>query len=96
MTKIITPPDVVVFLGLGQMGFPMAKRCLAAGFEVQGADPSASARRSFAVAGGKVFETGREGRKRRLLLITMLPDSKVVREAVLGPKVSRTCWPKMR
>ncbi len=84
MTKIITPPDVVVFLGLGQMGLPMAKRCLAAGFEVRGADLSASAREAFAAAGGKAFATGREAAQGASTLITMLPDSKVVREAVLG------------
>lgn len=86
MTKIITPPDVVVFLGLGQMGLPMAKRCLAAGFEVRGADLSASAREAFVAAGGKAFESGREAATGASLLITMLPDSKVVREAVLGPQ----------
>jgi 3-hydroxyisobutyrate dehydrogenase len=84
LTKIITPPDVVVFLGLGQMGLPMAKRCLAAGFEVRGADLSASAREAFAAAGGKAFATGQEAAQGASTLITMLPDSKVVREAVLG------------
>lgn len=84
LTKIITPPDVVVFLGLGQMGLPMAKRCIAAGFEVRGADLSASARDALAAAGGKAFATGPEAAKGCSTLITMLPDSKIVREAVLG------------
>lgn len=84
MTKIITPLDVVVFLGLGQMGLPMAKRCIAAGFEVRGADLFAPARDALAAAGGKAFATGREAAKGCSVLITMLPDSKIVREAVLG------------
>lgn len=85
MTKIITPPDVVVFVGLGQMGLPMAKRCIAAGFEVRGADPAPVAREALAAAGGKAFATGQEAAAGASVLITMLPDSKVVREAVLGP-----------
>lgn len=84
MTTAITPPDVVAFVGLGQMGLPMAKRCLAAGFKVRGADPSAPARDALAVAGGEAFATGREAASGASVVITMLPDSKVVREAVLG------------
>lgn len=77
-------PDTVVFLGLGQMGLPMAKRCIAAGFKVRGGDPSASARDALTAAGGEAFASGREAAKDASLLITMLPDSKIVREAVLG------------
>ncbi len=84
MTKIITPPDVVVFIGLGQMGLPMARRCIAAGFDVRGADPSPAARDAFAAAGGKAFATGKEAARDASVLITMLPDSRIVREAVLG------------
>ncbi|MCR6735155.1 MAG: NAD(P)-dependent oxidoreductase [Afipia sp.] len=85
MTKIVTPPDVVVFVGLGQMGLPMAKRCIAAGFAVRGADPAAAAREALVAAGGKAFATGQEAAAGVSVLITMLPDSKVVCEAVLGP-----------
>jgi 3-hydroxyisobutyrate dehydrogenase len=77
-------PDTVVFVGLGQMGLPMAKRCIAAGFKVRGADPSAPARDALAAAGGEVFASGREAAKDASMLITMLPDSQIVREAVLG------------
>jgi 3-hydroxyisobutyrate dehydrogenase len=77
-------PDTVVFLGLGQMGLPMAKRCIAAGFKVRGGDPSASACDALTAAGGEAFASGREAAKDASLLITMLPDSKIVREAVLG------------
>jgi 3-hydroxyisobutyrate dehydrogenase len=78
------PPAAVAFLGLGMMGVPMAKRCLEAGYDVRGADPFASARDVFTAAGGKAFATGREAAKDVSVVITMLPDSKVVREAVLG------------
>lgn len=80
----MAPPDTVVFVGLGQMGLPMAKRCIAAGFTVRGADPSAPARDALAAAGGQAFVNGREAAKDASLLITMLPDSRIVREAVLG------------
>lgn len=80
----MAPTDTVVFLGLGQMGLPMAKRCIAAGFTVRGADPSAPARDALAAAGGKVFASGRDAAKDAPMLITMLPDSSIVREAVLG------------
>ncbi|TXJ23762.1 MAG: hypothetical protein E6Q28_04595, partial [Afipia sp.] len=53
-------PDTVVFLGLGQMGLPMAKRCIAAGFKVRGGDPSASARDALTAAGGEAFASGSE------------------------------------
>lgn len=84
MGTIIAPSDTVVFVGLGQMGLPMARRCIGAGFAVRGVDPSQAARDGLAAAGGEAFATGREAARGAQLLITMLPDSKVVREAVIG------------
>lgn len=84
MTEPVTAPATIAFIGLGKMGVPMAKRCLAAGYDVRGADPFAAARDAFTVAGGKAFATGREAAKGVSVVITMLPDSKVVRDAVLG------------
>ncbi|KQW21411.1 2-hydroxy-3-oxopropionate reductase [Afipia sp. Root123D2] len=66
------------------MGVPMAKRCLQAGYDVRGADPSAAAREVFAAAGGKAFATAREAATGVSVAITMLPNSQVVREAILG------------
>lgn len=84
MTAPIAPPAVVAFVGLGQMGLPMAKRCLAAGFAVRGADPSAPAREAFSAAGGEAFASAREAASGAAVVVTMLPDSRVVRETVLG------------
>jgi 3-hydroxyisobutyrate dehydrogenase len=84
LTKPVTPPSAVAFVGLGMMGVPMAKRCLQAGYDVRGADPSAAAREVFAAAGGKAFATAREAATDVSVVITMLPNSKVVHEAVLG------------
>ena len=80
----MTTSDTVVFVGLGQMGLPMAKRCIAAGFKVRGADPSAPAHDALEAAGGEVFASAREAAKDASILITMLPDSRIVREVVLG------------
>ena len=44
------------FVGLGKMGLPMASRVLAAGHEVIGADPSATARAEFAAKGAGTAE----------------------------------------
>jgi len=84
LTAPIAPSDVVAFVGLGQMGLPMAKRCLAAGFAVRGADPSAPAREAFSAAGGEAFASAREAASGAAVVVTMLPDSRVVRETVLG------------
>jgi 3-hydroxyisobutyrate dehydrogenase len=84
LTKPVTPPSAVAFVGLGMMGVPMAKRCLQAGYDVRGADPSAAAREVFAAVGGKAFATAREAATDVSVVITMLPNSKVVHEAVLG------------
>lgn len=74
----------VAFIGLGMMGGPMAARLAAAGFEVCGADPVAAARQALAEAGGKAFETAREAATGASVIITMLPDGKVVRDVLLG------------
>jgi 3-hydroxyisobutyrate dehydrogenase len=42
---------VVGFVGLGNMGIPMARRLVAAGYQVRGFDTSAQARRNFAAIG---------------------------------------------
>ncbi len=84
MIEPIAPPATIAFVGLGMMGAPMAKRCLAAGYDVRGADPFASARATFMSASGKAFATAREAAEGVSVVITMLPNSQVVREVVLG------------
>jgi 3-hydroxyisobutyrate dehydrogenase len=75
----------VAFIGLGTMGLPMATRLVEAGCAVRGSDLSAAARAVFAERGGMSFETARETAEGAACVITMLPDGKVVREALLGP-----------
>jgi 3-hydroxyisobutyrate dehydrogenase len=74
----------VGFIGLGMMGLPMAKRLVGAGFTVRGSDLSAEARAAFAAAGGEAFTTGREAATGCGIVITMLPDGGIVRDALLG------------
>jgi 3-hydroxyisobutyrate dehydrogenase len=66
------------------MGLPMASRLVAAGFDVRGSDLSAEARDAFSAKGGAAFAGARQAAEGASILITMLPDGKIVREALLG------------
>ena len=80
------PPDRVIgFFGLGQMGLPMARRLMAAGFRVQGYDASASAREAFAEQGGIASTTPREAVTGAGAVVTMLPNGSIVRDVLVGP-----------
>ncbi len=74
----------VGFIGLGAMGRPMAARLVAAGHAVQGFDLDAGACRALAAAGGTASASAAEAARGADLLITMLPDSAAVRDALLG------------
>ncbi len=80
----ITPPAVVVVIGLGAMGQPMAARLKLAGFEVRGVDPQPAAREAFKAKVGAAFASGPEAADNAAAVITMLPNGKIVREALLG------------
>ena len=72
------------FVGLGNMGLPMARNLLKAGHAVSGIDISDTAVENFAAAGGS-----RPGSVALVcavaeLIITMLPSGKEVREVYLG------------
>jgi 3-hydroxyisobutyrate dehydrogenase len=74
----------VAFLGLGKMGLPMARRLHEAGAPVVGFDVAESAREAFAQGGGAIASTAQEAAQSADVLITMLPDGKAVRAALLG------------
>ena len=84
MTEAAATPGAVAFIGLGMMGGPMSARLAAAGFALRGADPVAAARDALAAAGGEAFGTAREAARGASILIAMLPDGRIVREALLG------------
>ncbi|MBM3532953.1 MAG: NAD(P)-dependent oxidoreductase [Alphaproteobacteria bacterium] len=73
----------IAFLGLGKMGLPMASRLVQASHDVVGFDPVEMPRAAFAQVGGKVARTAQQAAEDAAVLITMLPDGKAVRAAVL-------------
>jgi 3-hydroxyisobutyrate dehydrogenase len=81
----LAPPATIAFLGLGMMGRPMAARLVEAGFRLRLFDVSQKAVSDFigahpsalATASPKAAAQGADA------LITMLPDGKVVRQALI-------------
>ncbi len=81
----LAPPATIAFIGLGMMGRPMATRLAEAGFKLRVFDVSQKAVSDFvgahpsalATASAKAAAQGADA------LITMLPDGKIVRQAVL-------------
>src|SRR5262245_14119666 len=75
----------VGFIGLGQMGRPMAERIAAAGFSLIGFDADARAAERFRRdAHGRVAASLTEVGRESDVVITMLPNGNVVRDVVLG------------
>lgn len=75
----------IAFLGLGTMGSGMAATLARNGFRVHGYDPSEAARAAFAADTGAIAEASAEEAMRgAAAVVCMLPDGKVVREALLG------------
>ncbi len=66
------------------MGQPMAAHLLAVGFKVTGFDLSDAAKLKLAAAGGAVTDTVSEAVGDADFIITMLPNGKIVRDALLG------------
>ncbi|MBV8848265.1 MAG: NAD(P)-dependent oxidoreductase [Methylobacteriaceae bacterium] len=84
----------IAFFGLGKMGLPMARQLHEAGAPVVGFDSAETARVAFADAGGTVAASAREATAGADVLITMLPDGKSVRAALLeGEPVVAHCAP---
>ena len=81
----LAPPSVIGFIGLGQMGRPMAARLIAAGYRVKAFDLSLAARRGFEEATGvATVSHATETCADAAAVITMLPDGGIVREALCG------------
>ncbi len=75
----------IAFLGLGNMGLPMAENLVAAGHEVTGFDPARPAASFPLAASGAAAADGAE------VMITMLPSGEVLRAvaAEVVPKMTR-------
>lgn len=72
------------FIGLGNMGGPMAANLAAAGHEVSGLDLSADAVARLEKAGGKGAHSIAEAVAKADVVVTMLPAGKHVREIYTG------------
>src|SRR6266568_6441918 len=72
------------FIGLGNMGLPMAQNLIKAGHQVEGVDMSSIQTDKWRAAGGAVAETPKIAAARGDVVITMLPAGKHVRDVYLG------------
>ena len=75
----------IAFIGLGNMGGPMARNLLKAEHQVLGYDLSTEAVRRFEGAGGKASASAGEAAAAAEGVVTMLPAGEHVRHAYLGP-----------
>jgi len=84
-TGPLAPPAEVAFLGLGKMGAPMAGHLVAAGYGVRAFDLSADALDAFLRSHPRARRAGSaaEAAAGAAAAITMLPDGKAVRRALL-------------
>jgi 3-hydroxyisobutyrate dehydrogenase len=72
------------FIGLGNMGLPMAQNLIKAGHQVEGVDVNPAAIEKLKAAGGVGVETAKIAAARADVVITMLPSGKEVRDIYLG------------
>lgn len=72
--------DVIGFIGLGNMGLPMATNLVKAGHKVQGFDVVPAANTAAAQAGITVAASAVEAVKGASIIITMLPNGRLVLE----------------
>ena len=75
---------VVAFIGLGNMGLPMARNLAKAGHEVRGNDVVDNAKDALEDAGGQFFASIAEAVAGAEVVITMLPAGTHVREVYTG------------
>ena len=74
----------IAFIGLGNMGLPMAKNLLGANHSVFGFDLSDDARAAVAEAGGQAFTTIAEAVADADVVVTMLPSGAIVKAVYEG------------
>src|SRR5438094_6420729 len=82
MSNAIVPPAPVAVIGLGNMGVPMGTCLIKAGFTVTGFDLLEKAREKFAAAGGRAASDIAAAVAAADIVIMLLPNGKIVREAV--------------
>lgn len=88
MTRPEADP-AVAFIGLGNMGTPMARRLIEAGYPVRGFDVAEAARAELVRSGGSAADSAAAAVQGADVVILMLPNSDIVEsvldeEALLG------------
>lgn len=85
MANSFSPPQSIGFIGLGNMGAPMARRLADAGYRLAVADNNREAVSRFAAANacGQPKDLKSLGATCRVV-ITMLPDGNAVRQVLMG------------
>jgi 3-hydroxyisobutyrate dehydrogenase len=73
------------FIGLGNMGLPMAQNLIKVGHAVCGFDVSTAAVDKLVAAGGVAAKSAADAGKDAEIIVTMLPAGEHVREVYLGP-----------
>jgi 3-hydroxyisobutyrate dehydrogenase-like beta-hydroxyacid dehydrogenase len=74
------------FVGVGRMGGPMARRLIAAGYDVTVYDRSEAALRPLVEAGAKAARSVAEVASAADTVLVSLPTPDIVREVALGPE----------
>jgi 3-hydroxyisobutyrate dehydrogenase len=74
-----TESITIAFLGLGNMGTPMAAHLVSAGHIVRGYDPAPAARAAAEANGVSVLDSGATAVEHSDVVITMLPNGQAVR-----------------
>jgi len=74
----------IAFLGLGQMGGPMASNLLQKGHALRVFDVNQQAVKEIVQKGATAFPTPAEAAKGASFIITMLPNGDIVRQVLLG------------
>lgn len=85
MADAFAPPERIGFVGLGQMGAPMARNLARAGFRLALLDARPGAADAVGVDAARPADAADLGAACRVA-ITMLPDGRVVRDVVLGER----------
>lgn len=75
---------LIGFIGLGNMGLPMSKNLVDAGFQVYGLDLNKNAENAFQQAGGKVGLSLQAISKKVDTIMTSLPTPEVIEKVYLG------------
>lgn len=74
----------IAFIGLGNMGLPMAKNLVKAGFTVTGYDLSGAALQALEAAGGKTADSAAQAAQDAQVVVSMLPAAAHVKSLYLG------------